>query len=102
MVRKVDIRGSGDTERVMLTRVQLLAARAILEWMREDLAKRSDTSIETIKGFEWGGRDPKLATVNKWRHALQMAGVMLLEDDGQLGAGVRLKESESKQRKRKE
>ena len=98
--RKVDITGNRDTQPVMLTRLQLLAARAILEWTREDLAKRSGTSIETIKGFEWGGRDPKMGTVQKWRHALQMAGVMLLEDDGQIGAGVRLRESASKQRKK--
>jgi hypothetical protein len=84
----------------MLTPAQLLAARAIVEWTRDDLAKRSHTSIETIKGFEWAGRDVKIQTATAWKHALQVAGVMFIDDDGQFGPGVRLRESASKQRKK--
>lgn len=92
--------GSGITHEGMLTPVQLAAARALADWTREDLAKRSGTSLETVKGFEWGGSNPKMNTVMAWRRALQQAGVVFLDDDGEQGPGVRLKDSESKRRKK--
>jgi transcriptional regulator with XRE-family HTH domain len=78
----------------MLTPDQLRAARAIIDWSREDLAAKSGVSANTIKGFERGGSDPKLSTLHKWRRALETAGVIFIEpgaksDEG--GPGVRLR-----------
>ena len=83
----------------MLMPKQLQAARAFVGWSREDLSKKSRTGIATIQQFEWGGSNPRMQTVLAWRQALQQAGVMFIEDDGEHGPGVRLRASETRQRK---
>jgi hypothetical protein len=40
-------------------------------------------------GFESRGSDPKLGTVNKWRRALEAAGVRFIDADDHDGPGVR-------------
>jgi ribosome-binding protein aMBF1 (putative translation factor) len=78
----------------MLTPEQLRAARALVGWSREDLAKKSATSAETVKGFEGRGTDPKTGTVLKWRRALEGAGVILIDPDAKSdegGPGVRMR-----------
>jgi DNA-binding XRE family transcriptional regulator len=95
---EIDKIGARATQQVMLTPAQLIAARAIVRWSRHELAKKSGTSVETIKGFEWGGSDPKMGTVLTWRRALQTAGVIFIDDDGVNGPGVRLRDSETPQR----
>jgi transcriptional regulator with XRE-family HTH domain len=84
------------TERVMLTPAQLRAARALLGWSRDELAKHSGTAAETIQGFESRGSDPKLGTVNKWRRALEAAGVRFIDADDVDGPGVRLRGAKGK------
>jgi DNA-binding XRE family transcriptional regulator len=44
----------------MLTPEQLCAARAQIDWLRDDLAKRSGVSPKTVWGFEQVHSDPKL------------------------------------------
>ena len=98
----IDLKGRRPSDEGMaLTPTQLIAARALVDWTREDLAKKSGTSRETIKAFERGGSDPKMGTVSKWLRALEAAGVEFIEDrarsdDG--GPGVRLKTTESRRR----
>jgi transcriptional regulator with XRE-family HTH domain len=75
----------------MLTPAQLRAARALLSWSRDDLATKSGTHAETIKGFESRGSDPKLSTLNKWKRALETGGVIFVDDDTTYGPGVRLR-----------
>jgi transcriptional regulator with XRE-family HTH domain len=80
----------------MLTPDQLRAARALVDWTREDLAAKSGVSRNTVKGFERDGTDPKLSTLHKWRRALEAAGVEFIDDghksdDG--GPGVRMSKS---------
>ena len=79
------------TQASVLTPAQLRAARALLGWSREDLADKSGVGAETVKNFELRGSDPKLGTVNKWRRALEQAGVTFLEESESDGPGVRLK-----------
>jgi transcriptional regulator with XRE-family HTH domain len=67
----------------------LRAACALLGWSRDELAKRSGAAAETIQGFESRGSDPKLGTVNKWRRALEAAGVQFIDEDTDGGPGVR-------------
>jgi transcriptional regulator with XRE-family HTH domain len=83
----------------MLTPEQLRAARALVGWSREKLAEEADVSAETVKRFEFRGSDPKLSTLNKWRRALEQAGVEFIDDgahsyDG--GPGVRLRGAKAK------
>jgi DNA-binding XRE family transcriptional regulator len=80
-----------DDKGVMLTPRQLVAARALLDWTREDLAKHSRTSKDTVFGFEGRGRNPKLTTVQAWIAALHRAGVELLDESDDHGPGVRLR-----------
>jgi transcriptional regulator with XRE-family HTH domain len=77
----------------MLTPATLRAARALLNWSREDLAKHSGTAAETVQGFESRGSDPKLSTLNKWRRALELGGVVFIDPaiGEEHGPGVRLR-----------
>jgi hypothetical protein len=45
----------------------------------------------TVRAFEYLGADPKQSTVNKLRRALSQAGVDLLEETAEFGAGVRFR-----------
>lgn len=80
----------------MLTPEQLRAARALVDWSRDDLADKSGVSPNTVWGFEQGRSDPKLSTLNKWRRTLEAAGVEFIDEDEHKGAGVRLQESSRK------
>jgi transcriptional regulator with XRE-family HTH domain len=97
-IRTIDLADGAASENAMLTPKQLQAARAIVGWTREDLSTKSGTGVATIQQFEWGGSNPKMQTVLAWRRALQQAGVIFIEDDGVNGPGVRLRDSESRQR----
>jgi hypothetical protein len=49
-------------------------------------------SASAIEHFERGLTDPKQLTVERWRRALERAGVVFIEQDGQHGPGVRLRD----------
>jgi predicted transcriptional regulator len=71
---------------------QIKAARAMLGWSQEDLARNADVSIPTIKRLEalggpLGGRGD---TTNKIVRAIISAGVEFIDENGG-GPGVRLK-----------
>jgi transcriptional regulator with XRE-family HTH domain len=73
---------------------QIKAARALLGWSQEELARASSISIPTIKRLEadegpLGGRSD---TGEKIRKALQAAGVDFIDENGG-GPGVRLRKS---------
>jgi transcriptional regulator with XRE-family HTH domain len=75
----------------VLTGPQLRAARALLDWSRAVLAEKSGTSAVSIEQFERGVTDPKLRTAGKWRRTLEKAGVVFIDQDNELGPGVRLR-----------
>jgi len=78
---------------------QLRAARALIGWSREDLAKKSGVGAGTIKDFELNGSDPKQGTVQKWRRALEQAGVEFIDPADGKGPGVRLRDLREGKRK---
>jgi len=82
----------------MMKPAQLRAARALLGWSREDLAEASGVGAGTIKDFEVEKSDPKQGTVNKWRRALEAAGVEFQEETETSGPGVRLKKQAGKRK----
>jgi transcriptional regulator with XRE-family HTH domain len=75
----------------MLTPRQLRAARALVGYSREKLAKASGTSAEAIKNYEIRGADSRGSTLIAWRTALIKAGVIFLDADEQAEEGVRFK-----------
>jgi predicted transcriptional regulator len=83
---------------------QIKAARALLAWSQEELAKVAQVSVPTIKRLEaqdgpLGGRSD---TGNKIQTALEGAGVEFIDENGG-GPGVRLRKGSSgKSRKQSE
>jgi hypothetical protein len=54
---------------------------------RRDLADKSGVAAVTIKGFELLGADSKISTLNKWRRALESAGVEFIDDGAKSDEG---------------
>jgi DNA-binding XRE family transcriptional regulator len=75
---------------------QIKAARALLGWSQDDLARTADVSVPTIKRLEatdgpLGGRN---RTAQKIVSAIALAGVEFIPENGG-GAGVRLRKPAS-------
>ena len=69
------------------------AARALLRWSAEDLARETALSVTTIRRAELTDDETSMTTANDLavRRALEAAGVVFIdEDDG--GPGVRLRQ----------
>lgn len=71
---------------------QIKAARALLSWSQEDLAKAAVVSIPTVKRLESGDGElgGRSETVRKLRTALEAAGIEFI--GGNEGVGVRLRQ----------
>ncbi|MDB5582262.1 MAG: family transcriptional regulator [Bradyrhizobium sp.] len=74
---------------------QIKAARALLAWSQDDLAKAAVVSIPTVKRLEaldgpLGGRSD---TVEKIVAALEHAGIEFIDENGG-GAGVRIRKGD--------
>ncbi len=76
----------------MLTTRQIKAARALLAWSQDDLARYSSLSEPTIARLE--SADGPIAgrpkTAEKIRAALEKAGIEFIDENGG-GPGVRLR-----------
>ncbi len=64
----------------MLSPEQCRAARAWLGWSQEDLAKRANVGLSTLKDFEGGKRSPMRNNLQAMRRVLEGAGIGLLFD----------------------
>lgn len=71
---------------------QIKAARALLSWSQEDLAKAAAVSIPTVKRLESGDGElgGRSETVRKLRTAFEAAGIEFIGGNG--GLGVRLRQ----------
>ena len=69
---------------------QCRGARAMLDISREKLAELAKVNERTISDFETGRRKPIPATLAAIRAALEAAGVIFVEENGE-GPGVRLR-----------
>lgn len=76
--------------KVDITPPQLRAARALLDWSREELASKADTTARTLARIEAGETVPRQSTTEAIRSALEAAGVQFIPENGG-GAGVRLR-----------
>ena len=75
-----------------LTSAQIRAARALLRWSAEDLARESALGVTTIRRAELAEDETSMTTANDLavRRALEAAGVEFIDENGG-GPGVRLK-----------
>lgn len=74
----------------LISAKQSKAARALLEWLQEDLAKAADVSLSTVSSFE-NGFSPRRDKIIQIRKALENAGIEFTE-----GEGLKLRDDEAK------
>jgi transcriptional regulator with XRE-family HTH domain len=72
----------------MVTSEQSRAARGWLNWTQEDLAKRANVSLSTIRDFEKGRRTPIGNNLDAIRRAFEDAGVVLVFQADRTAVGV--------------
>lgn len=73
-----------------ITPAQCRAARGLVELDQSALAERASVSRNTVIDFEKGRRVPTTNNVAAIRTALEAAGVIFVDENGE-GPGVRLK-----------
>jgi hypothetical protein len=76
-----------------LTSGQIRAARALLRWRAQDLARESAVGVATIRRAELTEDETSMTAPNDLsvRRALEAAGVDFIEENGSGGPGVRLR-----------
>jgi len=67
------------------------AARGLLEWSQQELARQAQVGVVTVHQLEAGTSEPRRATLQAIRRALELAGVEFIDENGGGGAGVRLR-----------
>ena len=75
-----------------LTSAQIRAARALVRWSAEDLARHSALGVTTIRRAELSDSETSMTAANDQavRRALEAAGVEFIDENGG-GPGVRLR-----------
>ena len=76
----------------MVLPAQCRAARALLEWSQQDLAKAAGVGVVTVHQFEAKLSEPRRATLDVIRRTFEAAGVEFIDENGG-GPGVRLRKS---------
>jgi transcriptional regulator with XRE-family HTH domain len=76
-----------------LSSAQIRAARALLRWSAEDLAREAALGVNTIRRGEFAEGRTSLTAANQLsiRRALEAAGVIFIDENGEAGRGVRLR-----------
>jgi transcriptional regulator with XRE-family HTH domain len=74
--------------------IQLKMARAAVGWGVRELAKKAGVTANTVTRIE-NGADAKQSTMDRLQHALEVAGVELIDENGG-GPGVRLRKRHQK------
>jgi transcriptional regulator with XRE-family HTH domain len=77
----------------MVTSQQCRAARGLLDWSQQDLAKQAGVGIVTVRQIEAGSTESRRATLVVVRQAFEAAGVEFIDENGG-GPGVRLRKRE--------
>ena len=80
----------GQAEKRPLSSSQIRAARALVNWSAQDLARHSSVSLRTIRRAELGDRQTSMTAPNDLaiRRAFELAGVEFIDENGG-GPGVR-------------
>ena len=87
----------GQGQKRPLSSSQIRAARALVNWSAQDLARHSSVSLRTIRRAELGDRQTSMTAPNDLaiRRAFELAGVEFIEENGG-GLGVRLRKRQPK------
>jgi hypothetical protein len=82
-----------------LTSAQIRAARSLIRWSAEDLARESSLSVATIRRAELADGETSMTAANNHavRRALEGAGVEFIDENGG-GPGVRLRKPPKQKR----
>jgi transcriptional regulator with XRE-family HTH domain len=80
----------------MITPAQCRAARGLLGWNQQELARRARVGIVTVHQLEAGLSQPRRATLDVIRRAFETAGVEFIDENGG-GPGVRLRKRQQKE-----
>lgn len=75
---------------MIITGPQCRAARALVEWSLEQVARESQVASEIIRAFEQKRIEPGDAVERRLLEALESAGAVFIWENGG-GVGVRLK-----------
>ena len=80
-----------------LTSAQIRAARALVRWRAQDLARESSVGVATIRRAELTDDETSMTAANDLavRRALEAAGVEFIDDNGG-GPGVRVRKGHRK------
>jgi hypothetical protein len=80
-----------------LTSPQIRAARGLLKWSAEDLAREAALGLATIRRAEGAENETSMTAANDLavRRALEVAGVEFIDENGG-GPGVRLRKRQQK------
>ena len=65
----------------MFTPAQCRAARGLLDWSQKQLADAARVGVVTVRQFESGSVQPRNATLEVMRRALEQAGVEFTNGD---------------------
>ena len=69
------------------------AARGLLGWTQDDLAKAARVGLNTLRNFEAGKSAPMVNNLSAIQAAFEAAGVQFIPENGG-GAGLRLRARE--------
>jgi transcriptional regulator with XRE-family HTH domain len=75
--------------RQIIVPAQIRAARALLEWSQEDLARAANVGVTTIRDLESGRRPTEASSTRDVQRALDNEDVVFLAGDSSGGPGVR-------------
>jgi transcriptional regulator with XRE-family HTH domain len=77
-----------------ITGAQIRAARALIRWTAEDLAREASVGISTIRRAESDDGAPSVtaANITMIRNALENAGIEFIAENGG-GVGIRFRKS---------
>jgi transcriptional regulator with XRE-family HTH domain len=78
----------------MIDANQCRAGRALLAWSQQELADAAKVGVVTVRQFESGGAQPRNSTLDVIQRALEAAGVIFIDENGE-GPGVRLRKERS-------
>jgi hypothetical protein len=86
---------SGHKPPKLLTSAQIRAARALIRWRAQDLARVSAVGVATIRRAELMESETSMTAANNLavRSALEAAGVAFIDENGG-GPGVRLRKTQ--------
>ena len=80
-------------QQIIINALQVRAARALLDISQTELSHLAGVGVATIKKFERSTEELRVTVqiLLRVQRALESAGIIFMDQDGQAGPGVRLK-----------